>query len=173
MTALILGCGGLAWFGWGRADAAGFLDALLAAGVVVAGLVAAAGGALAWRSPASTGVLHERAARRRYGIIVAVEFGAAGAGAALLAGLGLDTFVPAWVCAIVGVHLVALARVLADRRLVPLGTAVAAVAVAALVVGLTSDVTPGMVTGTGAGLLLTAYASWAAGTRWSGEHHDT
>ena len=60
---------------------------------VVALLVAVAGGVQAFRSPASTGVLHDRQARRRYGVAVGVEFGVSlttVALVALVAGLVTD-----------------------------------------------------------------------------------
>ena len=103
---------------------------------VVAALVAVAGGIQAFRGPASTGVLHDRQARRRYGVTVGVEFGLAGVGAAVLAAAGQGDFIPVWVCAVVGVHFFALARLLEDPLLVPLGASVTAVALVALVAGL-------------------------------------
>jgi hypothetical protein len=88
MTALIEGFFGFVWFGWGQADASAGLRVALAVGGVAAALVALAGGVRAFRSPASTGVLHDRQARRRYGVAVGVEFTLAGVGAAVLAVAG-------------------------------------------------------------------------------------
>jgi hypothetical protein len=102
--------------------------------------------------------MSDRAARRRYGIIVGIEFSVAGLGAAVLAITGASAYIPAFVCAVVGVHFAPLAPVLADRMLVPLGAATCAVAVLALVLKLTSGVAPSTVTGIGAGALLTSYA---------------
>jgi glycogen synthase len=56
------------------------------------------------------------------------------------------------------VHLVPLAPLLRDRRLVALGVLVTIVALVALVVGLADTVAPSTVTGVGAGLLLLAFA---------------
>jgi hypothetical protein len=169
MTALIEGFFGFVWFGWGQANASAGLRVALAVGGVAAALVALAGGVQAFRSPASSGVLHDRQALRRYGVTVGVEFTLAGVGAAALAAAGQADFIPVWVCAVVGVHFFALAPLLEDRLLVPLGASVTAVALLALVAGLATDVAPSTVTGVGAGMLLTVFALAAlAGVRLEG-----
>ncbi|HEV2929343.1 MAG TPA: hypothetical protein VGW74_11680 [Propionibacteriaceae bacterium] len=166
MPALIEGFFGFVWFGWGQADASTGLQVWLAVAGVVAALVALAGGVQAFRNPASTGVMHDRQARRRYGLAVGVEFTLAGVGAAILAVAGQSDFIPVWVCAVVGVHFFPLASLLEDRLLVALGASVTAVAMVALVAGLATDVAPSTVTGVGAGTLLTGFALAAlAGAR--------
>jgi hypothetical protein len=85
MTALIEGFFGFVWFGWGQADATSGLRPVLAAGGVLALLVAVAGAFQAFRNPVSDSSLHDPRAWRRYGVIVGVEFALAGAGAAALA----------------------------------------------------------------------------------------
>jgi hypothetical protein len=131
---------------------------------VAAALVALAGGVQAFCSPASTGVLHDRQARRRYGLAVGVEFTLAGA--AILTVAGQIEFIPVWVCAVVGVHFFPLASLLEDRLLVALGALVTTVALVALVAGLATGVAPSTVTGVGAGTLLTGFALAAlAGSR--------
>jgi Rhomboid family len=158
VTALIEGFFGFVWFGWGQANAAGGLRVGLAVAGVAAALVAVAGGVLAFRGPASSGVLHDRQARRRYGLAVGVEFTLAGAGAAVLAVAGQGDFIPVWVCAVVGVHFFALASLLEDRLLVPLGASVTTVALVAFVAALAAGIAPSTVTGVGAGALLTGFA---------------
>ena len=155
---LVLGFFGAAWFGWGQAAAPAGVRPWLTAGSVLAALVAAAGIAVTVRSRSQPMGKNSAAARRRYGIIVGIEFGVAGLGAAVLGIAGAPAYVPALVCAVVGVHFVPLAPVLADRLLVPLGAATCAVALLALVLRLTSGVAPSTVTGIGAGALLTGYA---------------
>ena len=129
---------------------------------VVALLVAVAGGVQAFRGPSSTGVLHDRQARRRYGVAVEVEFSLAGVGAAVLAVAGQGDFIPVWVCAVVGVHFFPLASLLEDRLLVALGVSVTAVASCSR----RSSRGPGhcdlcsqapALTGVGAGTLLTVF----------------
>lgn len=157
-TAFFLGFFGVAWFGWGQSAAPDGLRPWLAAGSVLAALAAAGGFGVSARNRSQPSRMSDRAALRRYGIIVGIEFGVTGLGSAVLAITEAQAYIPAFVCAVVGVHLVPLAPVLADRLLVPLGTALCAVAVLALVLGLTSGVAPSTVTGIGAGGLLTGYA---------------
>jgi hypothetical protein len=126
---------------------------VLAAGGVLAVLVAVAGGVQAFRSPVSDSSLHDRRAWRRYGLIVGVEFA--------LAAAGQSDYIPVWVCAVVGVHLFPLASLLRDRLLVALGVLLAGVALAALVAGVADWVPPSTVTGLGAGVLLTLFAATA------------
>lgn len=166
--ALFLGFFGSAWFGWGQAAAPGRMRLWLAAGSVLAALVAAAGIAVTVRSRSQPTRMHDRATRRRYGIIVSNEFGVAGLGAAALEVAGAPEFIPVLVCAIVGVHFVPPASVLADRLLVPLGAATCAVAVLAIALKVTSGIAPSTVTGIGAGALLTSYAlgSLVAALAW-------
>ena len=161
MTALIEGFFGFVWFGWGQANASSELRVVLAAGGVVAALVALAGGVQAFRSPASTSALHDRQARRGYGRIVGVEFTLAGVGAAVLVVAGQDDFIPVWICAVVGVHFFPLASLLKDRLLVPLGVLMTTVALVALIAGLATDLATSSVTGIGAGVLLTVFAAAA------------
>jgi hypothetical protein len=158
ITALVLGFFASAWFGWGQAEAPAGLGTWLTVGSVASLAVAAAGAVVGFRSPASTAALHDRAAGRRYGVIVGVEFGLAGLGAAILGVVGQPDYIPVWVCAVVGVHLLPLAPLLRDRRLVVLGVLVTLVALVALVAGLTGTATPSTVTGVGAGLLLLGFA---------------
>ena len=157
ITALVEGFFASAWFGWGHADPPAWLDPWLTAGSIVALLVAIAGAVVGFTSPASTAALSNREAGRRYGIIVGIEFGLAGVGAALLGILGQADYIPVWVCAVVGVHFWPLATVLRDRNLIPLGVLVTATAIVALIVGLSTDVAPSTVTGVGAGLSLTVF----------------
>jgi hypothetical protein len=161
ITALIEGFFGSAWFGWAHASPPAWLDPWLTVGSVAALLVAIAGAVVGFTSPASTAAINSREAGRRFGIIVGVEFGLAGLGAALLGALGQPDYIPVWVCAVVGVHFLPLAPLLRDRNLVPLGILVTATAVVALVVGLTTDVAPSTITGVGAGLSLTVFGALA------------
>jgi hypothetical protein len=162
ITALIEGFFGFVWFGWGQADAtSALLQALLAAGSALSLVVAALGGVIAFRSPAGTGALHERPARRSYGILVGVEFALAGVGAAALGALGQSAYIPVWVCAVVGTHFFPLSAVLGDRLLPWLGALVTAVAVVALGAGPFTGVAPSTVAGLGAGVLLVAFATLA------------
>jgi hypothetical protein len=172
LTALIEGLFGFMWFGWGQADPPAGWRIVLGAGAVVALLVAVAGAVQAVRSPASSGALHDRQVRRRYIMVVGVEFAGAAAGAALLSLLGQTEFVPVWICGVVGLHFFFLAPVLNDAYLVPLGALLLVVAVGALVAELATDIAASTVTGIGAGSLLSLFAGMAlsgVGARSSGQ----
>jgi hypothetical protein len=113
------------------------------------------GGLAAGPLPAAS----DPAVRRRYGIIVGLEFGLLGAGAAVLGATGLYQWIPVWVCFGVGAHFFPLAPTLQNPTLRPLGGLLIAVAAAALVAGLASAVAPSTVTGAGAGLCLLAFGA--------------
>jgi len=156
--ALFTGFFAAAWFGWGQAAASSGVRPWLSAGSIVALVLAASGVVMAIRDRATTPALADRAAFRRYGIIVGTEFGTAALGAIILALSGQAAFIPVWVCAVVGVHFVPLAPVLRDRSLIPLAGASCAVAVCALAVHAASGVAPSTVTGIGEGCVLVTFA---------------
>jgi hypothetical protein len=166
ITALVEGFFAMAWFGWGQEGPPGRLVPVLVTGSIVAFAVALAGAVVGFRSPKETAVLRDRAAFRRYGIIVGIEFGLAGVGAGILGATGAAAYIPVWICAVVGVHFFALAPVLRDRNLVPLGVVLCVVAVAALIVGLATDVLPSAVTGIGAGTALAGFGVAALVRAW-------
>ncbi|MEV0717860.1 hypothetical protein [Asanoa sp. NPDC050611] len=154
-TALFLGFFAAAWFGWAQA---GGSSGWLTAGSVVSLLVAVAGLAIGLRAPAEGSAMRDRAASRRYGIIVGIEFAVIFIGAVLLGRLGQPDYIPVWVAFVVGVHFVPLAPVLGDPLLRPLAVATCLVALVGLVVGLASDTEPSLVVGIAEGLLLLGYS---------------
>ena len=145
------------WFGWGQANAPSWLVVPLAVGTGLAVLLAVAGVVVARRSACWLPAMSDPVVRRRYGIIVGLEFGLLGAGAAVLGVAGLYLWVAVWICFGVGVHFFPLATALENPSLRPLGGLLIAVALAALVVGLASAVAPSTITGPGAGLCLLAF----------------
>lgn len=158
LTALILAVFALAWFGWGEADASAVLSVLLSVGssaAVAVGLLAAF---RVFRRQRAEHAMGDPTVRRRYFVVVAVEFAAAGLGAAALGVTGAAAYIPVWVCAVVGLHFVALAPVFGTSALRWLGVAVTAVAAAALLVGVLTAVAPSSVTGGGTGLVLLGFA---------------
>jgi hypothetical protein len=156
LTALILGFFSAAWFGWGQAEASHTLSTALTIGSCAALLVVVLG---ALRLRRAEGAAPDRSVGRRYGIIVGIEFTLAGLGAGVLGASGAPAYIPVWVCAVVGVHFFALAALFQTPALRWLGGILSAVAVAALLVGATTDVSPGSVTGPGAGIALLTYAT--------------
>ncbi|SED09945.1 hypothetical protein SAMN04490220_3495 [Rhodococcus jostii] len=148
-----------AWFGWAMAiDVPRPVTVLLDAGIVVALVVAVLGAVLAVRSPAESSALADRTVRRRYTLVVVVEFAVIWAGAAVLGNTGLSEWIPVWVCVAVGIHFFPLATVLGEASLTVLGALLVVVAATGLVTGLTTTVAPGTVTGAGAGGFLLAAA---------------
>jgi hypothetical protein len=162
MTALILGFFASAWFGWAQERPPAAWRSPLIAGAVVSLVVAVAGAVLAWRNWSGGSALSEPGALRRYGILVGVEFGVAGAGAAAIALRGHLEYVAPWICLVVGVHFWPMAPVLKNPSLAVLGAALAAVAVMAVLVSRRTAVAPSAITGAGAGLSLISYAVWGA-----------
>jgi len=144
------------WFGWGQAAAPPWLVVPLAVGSILSVLVAVAGIVVTARSRARWTAVSDRTVRRRFRIIVLVEFALAGIGAAVLAAAGRATWIPAWVCLVVGVHFFPLSRALGNRSLARAGALLTGIAAAALVVGMATRVAPSTVTGAGAGLCFLA-----------------
>ncbi|MEV1143375.1 hypothetical protein [Micromonospora sp. NPDC049799] len=156
LGALYLGIFATVWFSVPAAEQP--LRGALVAGSVAALLTAVAGGVVVARSRGAEAGLHDRAVDRRYLLIVVAEFALIALGAVALAAAGRSEYTPALISAVVGLHFFPLAPLLGDPLLRPLGMAMCAVAVAGLVTGLATGVSAGLVVGTGAGVLLLAYA---------------
>jgi hypothetical protein len=157
VTVAVDGFFAFVWFGWGQAAAPSWLVIPLAVGTALGALLAVTGVVVAARSSGSLPAVSDPVVRRRYSIIVGLEFGLLGAGAAGLGATGNSQWIPVWICFGVGVHFFPLASALRNPTLRPLGVLLAAVAAAALVAGLVSAVTPSTITGLGAGLCLLAF----------------
>jgi hypothetical protein len=121
VTVAVEGFFAFVWFGWGQAAPPSWLVVPLAVGAGLAVLLTVAGVVLTTRSAGSLRVMADPAVRRRYSIIVGLEFGLLGAGAAVLGTTGQDRWIPVWICAGVGVHFFPLASTLANRSLRLLG----------------------------------------------------
>ena len=159
VTVAIDGFFAMAWFGWGQAAAQGWLAVALGLGTGLAALLTVAGIVMTRRSAGPGSVMDDAAVRRRYDLIVGLEFGLLGAGAAVLGATGQYRWVPVLVCFGVGVHFFSLASALGNPTLRPLGTLLILVAAAALAVGLGWGVPPSSITGPGAGVCLLAFGT--------------
>jgi hypothetical protein len=157
VTVAVEGFFAFVWFGWGQAAAPTWLVAPLAVGTGLAVLLAVAGVVVTKRSAGRLRVMADPKARRRYSIIVGLEFGLLGVGAAILGATGQYRWTPVWICAGVGVHFFPLASTLDNRSLRLLGGLLLVVAAAALTAGLASATDPSTVTGAAAGLCLLAF----------------
>ncbi|MEV4132171.1 hypothetical protein AB0J72_08390 [Dactylosporangium sp. NPDC049742] len=156
LTGLYLGVFATVWFSVPKSD--GLLRTLLVIGSVAGLATAVCGMAVLGRARREPAVERDRAADRRYLLIVVPEFAAAGLGAWLLAVAGPREYIPVLVSAVVGAHFFPLVPVLRDPRLRVLGAVVCAVAAAALVTGLATAVEAGLLAGAGTGLALLGYA---------------
>ena len=101
-------------------------------------LLTVAGVVLTTRSAGPLRVMTDPAVRRRYSVIVGLEFGLLGACAAVLGATGQARWIPVWICAGVGAHFFPLASTLANRSLRLLGVLLIGLAAAALATGLAS-----------------------------------
>jgi hypothetical protein len=162
LTGLYLGLFATVWFSVPAAG--GALRVLLVVASIAALLTVVAGITVLVRAgrPAPGG--RDRATDRRYLLVVAAEFAAAGLGALLLSVAGRPSYIPVLVAFVVGVHFFPLVEVLRDPRLRLLGTVVCAVALVALVAGLATSVASGLVAGIGTGAALLGYAILALAT---------
>lgn len=159
VTAAILSFFAVIWFGWAQAGPPDWMVVPLAVGSVLAVLVLIAGVVLTARTPGSLPAASDPQVRTTYQINVGIEFGAAGVGAAILGATGQQPWIGVWICAVVGVHFIPMAAVLADRSLVWLGGLLVLSAAAGAVTALSSDVEPVSVTGAVAGLCLLVFAA--------------
>ncbi|MFB9238531.1 hypothetical protein ACFFWC_23880 [Plantactinospora siamensis] len=159
LTALILGFFGGMWFNWGQQGApAGWSGPLLAASLL-SFAVAVLGGVNTWRWRRELTTARDRAASRRYGIIVGLSYLVLFVGAIALGRADRPEYIAPWVAFVIGAHFWALIPVLRDRAvLIPLGAVVVAVAGAAVALHAANGVQPSAVTGPGAGLALLVVA---------------
>jgi len=158
IVALIEGFFAFMWFGWGQAQAPSWLTVPLLVGSALGAFVGVVGGVVAVRATGQRTPMAEREVRARYNVIVGVEFLLIAAGAFILGAAGAATWIPVWVCAVVGLHFLPLARVFPGLLLVPLAVALVVVALVALAVGLATTTSPSTVAGPGAGVCLVVAA---------------
>ncbi|QIS11558.1 hypothetical protein [Nocardia arthritidis] len=159
ITAVIFGFFSLMWFGWGQEAPPGWLKFWLDIGTALAVVVGIAGAAVCFRNRGGDTVVRDAAASRHYAIIVGVEFGLIAVLAAVLGATGNSAFIPVAVAGVVGAHFYPLAAPLNDPGLQPLSVLTCLVALAGLVTGLATAVTPSAVVGPGIGILLTGYGA--------------
>jgi hypothetical protein len=150
-TAAVLGVAGFAWFGWVQEapPASWRLPLGIASGLCFAAAVV--GGVLGvrwWDTPTALATASDGA---RFGVIVAVEAVLCAAGAIVLARTGNAAWVSAWICGVVGIHFVPLARVFHDAGFVVLAVLLVGVAVGSWVWGRGSGLTPSALVGVLAG----------------------
>lgn len=154
LTALILGFFAAAWFGWAHGGAPATWSIPLTVGSLASLAVAVLGGVRTWRQRHCLTAANDRAASRRYGIIVGNTYLVIALGAVALGTTGHAAYVAPWVASVVGVHFWGLAPVLKDRTLIPLGVIVVAVALCAVVLASSTSMPASVITGAGTGTAL-------------------
>ncbi|MEQ4299872.1 hypothetical protein ABNF97_00545 [Plantactinospora sp. B6F1] len=167
MTAVILGFFASSWFGWAQDKPPPRWPRWLGIGSGGSMLIAAAGGLLAWRHW-TDGTAFDADTSKAFGVVVGIEFGAAGLGAVALALVRHRELIPAWVALVVGLHLFPVA-VLMNYPLVHLpAVLVTVVALVAVPVARARSLPVSAVTGVGSGgaLLVTALISLASALLW-------
>jgi hypothetical protein len=159
VTALILGIAAMMWFGWGQAQPPAGWAVPLTVGTFVAIPVAGFAGSIVARFRNGATALAERRVRRSYAITVGIEVAACGLGALGLGLAGHAPYIAPWILLVVGVHFVPLGRLFGESQLLWAGLALSAVAAAATVTGVVSDVAPSAVSGAFGGLVCVTCAA--------------
>ncbi|MEV3939105.1 hypothetical protein AB0K52_24405 [Glycomyces sp. NPDC049804] len=109
--AAVFGFFAMSWFGWAQEKPPASWTWPLRAGSILAGLVAVCGGLLVWRHWHDGSAIDDRTGPL-FGIVVGIEFAAAGLGSAVLAIRERADLISAWIAFVVGVHLFPVAVVL-------------------------------------------------------------
>lgn len=164
--AAVLAFAGIAWFGWAQDDPPTSWVPFLVAGSVICALLLIALVVVLVRGRTTTGSpMADPRVRRGYWMTVGIEVVLIVAGNLILAAVGHSEYDAAWTLFVVGIHFVPLARIFHSRGLEVTGMITAVVAVAAVVVALTSDLAPTASAGAGGGVVFIGYAAWVLGRR--------
>lgn len=158
-AAAVEGFFALAWFGWGQAGPPGWESVVLGIGSGVSVVILAVAILTILASRDERSPVSGPDEGKRFGILVGVEFGLAGAGAVVLALTGQPKFIAAWVCLVVGVHFFPLRKVFPGIGMAGPAVAIAAVGVVAAAAGVADVTLPSSVTGLGAGVCLAGHAA--------------
>ena len=153
MTAAILGFFAMAWFGWAQEHPPPRWTTWLRVGAASALLTVVMAAVLArrlWHS----GTALDAGTARTFGIIVGVEFGLAGIGAALLTRRNRKELVPVWIALVVGVHLFPLAPLLRCPLLYAVAALVTVAALVAVSIARRRSLPVSAVNGLGVGVVL-------------------
>lgn len=165
VTVVVFGFFASSWFGWAQEAPPRRWRPFLIAGSVASLLTVAAGGLLAWRHW-NDGTVFDEDTSRTFGIVVGIEFGAAAAGAVLLALRRRRELIPVWVAFVVGVHLFPVAALLDYPLIHVVAALVTIVSLVAVPVARSRDLPVSFVVGaaTGPVLLVAALISAVATT---------
>jgi hypothetical protein len=143
----------MTWFGWAQEKPPQSWLWHLRIGSILSGLTAVAGGLLLWRHW-SDGSVIDAETGPQFGVIVGIEFAAAGLGAAFLAIRKKAHLMSAWIAFVVGVHFFPLAVILQAPALHVTAALVTVASVAAVFVARAKSLTVSAVVGASVGPIL-------------------
>jgi hypothetical protein len=121
-------------------------------------------GTLTWQRRSQESAFDQKSTAMAFGVVVGVEFAAAGIGAALLARRDRSEFVAVWIAVVVGVQVIPLACLLEHPLFHAVGIAVIAVALGSVPVPRSRELAPSAVTEIGTGAVLLAAALYSLAT---------
>ncbi|GAA1030577.1 hypothetical protein GCM10009557_23030 [Virgisporangium ochraceum] len=153
MTAAIFGFFAMGWFGWAQEHPPRPWTRWLRAGSACAALILVVAAVLAWRLW-DTATVFDAGTGRTSGIVVGCRVRLAGVGAGLLTRRNRKELVPAWIAAVVGVHLLPLEPLLHYPLLYPVAALVTMAAVLAVPVARRGSLPVSAVNGLGVGVVL-------------------
>jgi hypothetical protein len=156
-TAVIFGFFASSWFGWAQEAPPRGWRGFLAAGSVASLLTAIAGGLLTWRHW-HDGTAFDEDTSRAFGVVVAIEFGAAALGSVLLALRGRRELISMWIAFVVGVHLFPVAALIGYPMIHVVAALITVVSLAAIPVARARKLPVSAVVGVSTGLILLAAA---------------
>ncbi len=148
----------MAWFGWAQEAPPRRWLWPLRVGSILAGLVLIGGVLLAWRHW-SDGTVFDEQVGASFGIIVGIEFAAAGLGAGLLAWRKHADLISPWIAFVVGVHLFPVAVVLDIPAVHLTGVLVTVASLTAVPLARAKKLTPSAVVGALVGPILLVSAA--------------
>jgi hypothetical protein len=163
-TVAILAFFASTWFGWAQESPPRAWRAPLTLASVGSVLLAVLGGVLTRKHWSEGTVFALDSTAQAFGIVVGIEFVAAGIGAAVLSRSRRSELTPAWIALVVGVHFVPLAALLDYPLLYAAAVGVVAVAVASVPVARSRELALSAVTGVGTGSVLLAAALFSLAT---------
>lgn len=160
--AAVFGFFAMSWFGWAQEKPPTAWLWPLRIGSILSGLTAVGGGLLVWQHW-SDGSGIDESTGPLFGIVVGIEFAAAGLGSAVLAIRKRAEFISAWIAFVVGVHLFPVAVILEIPALHVPAALITLASVAAVWIARSRSITVSAVVGatTGPILLVSALLSLA------------
>lgn len=152
-TTAIFGFFASVWFGWAQEKPPASWRTWLIVGSGLSLAMVVAGGLLAWRHW-SDGTVFDASTGKAFGIVVGIEFGLAGIGAAILGASKRSELIPVWIALVVGLHLFPVAVILDYPFIHVIGALVTLAALAAVPVARARSLPVSLTNGVGAGMAL-------------------